>query len=238
MNESGELLIDRPTGHVLRLRLNRPNRLNAIDMPLVNALIAAFDGVDARAVVLGSSTPKAFCSGADLDLEDEERARVSDLLYELYEKMVELPVPIVVALDGHAIGGGAQLAVAGDLRVAGPETKIRVAGPGHGLAVAAWGLPSLVGRGRALDLCLTMRAVGAKEALTMGLVDRIEEEPGKAALDLASELARLDPAAAGRVKRVVFAASGYLDALREERMGNREHWSGSIAALRRGKGGE
>jgi enoyl-CoA hydratase/carnithine racemase len=238
MNESGELLIDRPTEDVLRLRLNRPNRLNAIDMPLVNALIVAFDGVDARAVVLGSSTSKAFCSGADLDLEDEERARVSDLLYELYEKMVELPVPIVVALDGHAVGGGAQLAVAGDLRVAGPEAKIRVAGPGHGLAVAAWGLPSLVGRGRALDLCLTMRAVGAEEALTMGLVDRIEEEPGKAALDLASELARLDPAAAGRVKRVVYVASGYLDALREERMGNREHWSGSIAALRRGKGGE
>jgi enoyl-CoA hydratase/carnithine racemase len=238
MNESGELLIDRPTGDVLRLRLNRPNRLNAIDMPLVNALIVAFDGVDARAVVLGSSTPKAFCSGADLDLEDEERARVSDLLYELYEKMVALPVPIVVALDGHAVGGGAQLAVAGDLRVAGPEAKIRVAGPGHGLAVAAWGLPSLVGRGRALDLCLTMRAVGAEEALTMGLVDRIEEEPGKAALDLASELARLDPAAAGRVKRVVYVASGYLDALRKERMGNREHWSGSIAALRRGKGGE
>jgi enoyl-CoA hydratase/carnithine racemase len=238
MNESGELLIDRPTEDVLRLRLNRPNRLNAIDMPLVNALIVAFDGVDARAVVLGSSTSKAFCSGADLDLEDEERARVSDLLYELYEKMVELPVPIVVALDGHAVGGGAQLAVAGDLRVAGPEAKIRVAGPGHGLAVAAWGLPSLVGKGRALDLCLTMRAVGAEEALTMGLVDRIEEEPGKAALDLASELARLDPAAAGRVKRVVYVASGYLDALREERMGNREHWSGSIAALRRGKGGE
>ncbi len=87
-----------------------------------------------------------------------------------------------------------------------------------------------------MDLCLTMRAVDAEEALAMGLVDRIEEEPGEAALDLATELARLDPAAAGRVKRVVSVASGYLDALREERMGNREHWSGSIAALRRGKG--
>ena len=238
MNESGELLVDRPAGDVLRLRLNRPDRLNAIDMPLVNALLAAFDQVDARVVVLGSSTPEAFCSGADLDLEDEERARVSDLLYELYEKMVELPVPIVVALGGHAVGGGAQLAVTGDLRIAGPGTKIRVAGPGHGLAVAAWGLPSLVGRGRALDLCLTMRAVGAEEALTMGLIDRIEEEPGEAAVDLASELARLDAAAVGRAKRVVSVASGLLDALREERMGNREHWSGSIAALRRGKGGE
>ena len=238
MNEYGELLVDHPAGDVLRLRLNRPDRLNAIDMPLVRALLAAFDEVDARVVVLGSSTPKAFCSGADLDLEDEERARVSDLLYELYEKMVELPIPIVVALDGHAVGGGAQLAVAGDLRIAGPGTKIRVAGPGHGLAVAAWGLPSLVGRGRALDLCLTMRAVDAEEALAMGLVDRIEEEPGEAALDLASELARLDPAAVSRVKRVVSAASRSLGALREERSGNRESWSGSVAALRRGEGGE
>ncbi len=238
MSESGALLVDRPSGDVLRLRLNRPDRLNAIDMPLVSALIGAFDEVDARVVVLGSSTPKAFCSGADLDLEDEERARVSDLLYELYEKMVELPVPIVVALDGHAVGGGAQLAVAGDLRIAGPKTKIRVAGPSHGLAVAAWGLPSLVGRGRALDLCLTMRAVNAEEALAMGLVDRITEEPGEAALDLASELARLDPAAVGRVKHVVSVASDLLVALREERSGNRESWSGSVAALRRGEGGE
>ena len=236
MNESGELLVDRPAQDILRLRLNRPERLNAIDMPLVNALLATFDDVEARAVVLGSSTPKAFCSGADLDLEDEERARVSDLLYELYEKMVALPVPVVVALDGHVVGGGAQLAVAGDLRIAGPGTKMRVAGPGHGLAVAAWGLPSLVGKGRALDLCLTMRAVGAEEALAMGLVDRIEAEPGEAALDLASELARLDLAAVGRVKRVVSVASGSLDALREERMGNKEHWSGSVTALRRGQG--
>jgi enoyl-CoA hydratase/carnithine racemase len=238
MNEAGVLLVDRPAGDVLRLRLNRPDHLNAIDMPLVSALIAAFNEVDARVVVIGSSTSKAFCSGADLDLEDEERARVSDLLYELYEKMLELPVPIVVAIDGHAVGGGAQLAIAGDLRVAGPGTKIRVAGPAHGLAVAAWGLPSLVGRGRALDLCLTMRAVGAEEALTMGLVDRIEEEPGEAAVDLASELARLEPAAVGRVKHVVSAASRSLDALREERSGNRESWSGSVAALRRGEGDE
>jgi enoyl-CoA hydratase len=240
MNGTKELLIDRPAGEVLRLRLNRPDRLNAVDVPLVSALLAAFDRINARAVVLGSSTPKAFCSGADLDLEDAERARVSDMLYELYEKMVRLPVPIVVALDGHVVGGGAQLAVAGDLRVAGPKMKIRVAGPGHGLAVAAWGLPSLVGRGRALDLCLTMRAVGAEEALAMGLVDRVEEDPGGAAVDLASSLARSDPAAVDRVKRLVYGVSGCLKALREERAGNRESWSGSVAALsgRRGEGGE
>ncbi len=232
MDETRELLTDRPAEDVLRLRLNRPDRLNAINTPLVEALNMAFDGVDARAVVLDSSTPRAFCAGADLDLEDAERASVSDLLYELYEKMVRLPIPIVVAINGDAVGGGAQLAIAGDLRVAGPLAKLRVAGPGHGLAVAAWALPSLVGRGRALDLCLTMREVGAEEALAMGLVERIEENPSETAIDLASSFARLDPAAAGRVKRVVTAASGYLDALREERAGNRESWSGSVAALK------
>ena len=234
---SGELLSDRPARDVLRLRLNRPDRLNAVNMPLVEALYAAFDRVDARAVVLGSSTPQAFCSGADLDLEDAERAEVSDLLYELYEKMVRLPVPVVVAINGHAVGAGIQLAVAGDLRVAGPQAKLRVAGPGHGLAVAAWGLPSLVGRGKALDLCLTMRAVGPEEAIAMGLVDRVEEDPGAAAVRLASELARLDPAAVSRVKGALTEASGCLAALREERSGNRAAWSGSVEALSQRCGG-
>ena len=232
-----ELLTDRPAKDVLRLRLNRPDRRNAVNMPLVRALNAALDRLDARAVILGSSSPQAFCSGADLDLEDAERAEVSDLLYELYEKMVRLPVPVVVAIDGHAVGAGIQLAVAGDLRVAGPRAKLRVAGPGHGLAVAAWGLPSLVGRGRALNLCLTMRAVGAEQALAMGLVDHLEEDPESAAVDLAAELARLDPAAVSRVKRVVAEASGCLAALREERSGNRAAWSGSVEALSLRRGG-
>ena len=89
-----------------------------------------------------------------------------------------------------------------------------------------------------MDLCLTMRPVGAEEALAMGLVDRIEEDPGGAAVDLASELARLDPDAVSRVKRVVAVASGPLDALREERLGNREYWSGSVTALGREEIGE
>src|SRR3712207_5797624 len=131
--------------------------------------------------------------------------------------MVRLPVPIVVAIDGPAVGAGMQLAVAADLRVAGPQAKMRVAGPGHGLAVAAWGLPSLVGRGRAVDLCLTMRAVGAQEASAMGLVDRVGRDPGGMAVELATELAGLDSAAVSRVKRVVLEASGHLEALREER---------------------
>lgn len=231
MAESNELLVDRPTEGVLRLRLNRPDRLNAVNEPLVNALIAAFDRVEERAVVLDSSTSGTFCAGVDLNLGDAERAAVSDLLYELYEKMVRLPVPTIVALGGYAVGAGVQLAVAGDLRIAGPEAKLRVAGPGHGLAVAAWALPSLVGRGRALDLCLTMRPIGAEEALSVGLVDRLDQSPEEAAVELASEIARLDPDAVGRTKRVVSETSGYLTAIREERSSNRAAWSGSVVPL-------
>jgi enoyl-CoA hydratase/carnithine racemase len=86
-----------------------------------------------------------------------------------------------------------------------------------------------VGRGRATELCLTMRPVDAPEALALGLLDRIEPEPRAAALELAAEFARLDPGAVARIKAVVRTASSVLDALEEERRGNLEAWSGAVA---------
>ncbi|HEX2104479.1 MAG TPA: enoyl-CoA hydratase/isomerase family protein [Solirubrobacteraceae bacterium] len=222
------LRVDRPVGGVLRLRLDRPERRNALDRPLLEALLDAFDHPDEPVVVLGSTSREAFCAGADLRLPDAERAEVSDLLYALYERMTASDSIVVAALPGPAVGGGAQLAIAADLRVAARGARIQVAGPGHGLAVAAWGLPSLVGRGRAMDLCLTMRAVGADEALAIGLVDRVVDDAGAAALELARELAALDPAAAARVKGVAWHAARALEALEAERAGNRATWSGSM----------
>jgi enoyl-CoA hydratase len=227
--------IDVPLEGVLRLRLNRPEKRNAVDRPLVTALLDALDGIDAGAIVLGSHGP-AFCSGLDLSLEPTERVEVSDLLYELCERIVTLPVPVVAAIGGPAVGGGAQLAIASDLRVAGPQAQIRLAGPGHGLAVGAWGLPSLVGRGRAMDLCLSMRPVSADEALRIGLADRLDENPEGVATNLAGELARLDRPAAARIKRIVGGCAGLLEALRRERRENREAWSGDIADPGRGAG--
>ena len=225
---------DRPAAGVLRLRFDRPERRNALDRPVVLALLDAFAAPEEPVVLLGSTTPVAFCAGADLRLADEERAAVSDLLYELYARMTACDAIVVAALDGPAVGGGAQLAIAADLRVAAPGATIRVAGPGHGLAVAAWGLPSLVGRGRAMDLCLTMRAVGAQEALAIGLVDRVADDAAAAALALATELATLDSAAAARVKHVAWRAARAIDALGAERAGNRAAWTGSMAGAGRG----
>jgi enoyl-CoA hydratase len=230
------LEVDHPVGGVLRLRFNRPERRNALDRPVLDALLDAFDGPGEPVVVLGSTSPVAFCSGADLRLEDSERAIVSDLLYELYARMTACEAIVVAALSGPAVGGGAHIAIAADLRVASPAARIQVAGPGHGLAVAAWGLPSLVGRGRAMDLCLTMRAVGADEALAIGLVDRVAPDADAASLELAAQLAALDAAAAARVKRVAWDAARALEALESERAGNRASWSGSMQRVGGGHG--
>ncbi len=213
--------VDRSVPGVLWIRLNRPDRRNALDRETVDQLTEVFAGErgDARPVVL--SAYESFCAGLDLGLSDRDRADVSDRLYELYKLMVEFPLPIVSAARGYAIGAGAQLLVASDLRVVSPGCEIRFPGPQHGLAVGAWALPSLIGRGRAFDLCLTMRSVGADEALRIGLVDRVSDEPEDAALALAGEIAFLDRYAVQQVKAVVRRASGHGPAIVEEADANR-----------------
>jgi enoyl-CoA hydratase/carnithine racemase len=225
------LLIDRLRDGVVRLRLNRPSCHNAIDDQLLAHLQGAVeDSVSdpaTRATVLCSAAPGMFCAGADLTVTDAVRRQVSDGLYKLYRRMISLPVPILTALAGPAVGGGAQLAIASDLRVAEPDSWLRFVGPGHGLAVGAWGLPSLIGRGRALDLCLSGRRVDALAAVQMGLVDRIAGDAEAHAFDLAAEFSTLDPGAVARTKAIVGA--GLPAALEAEAGGNRP-WSGQASA--------
>jgi enoyl-CoA hydratase/carnithine racemase len=226
--EDAPLIVDHPRRGIARVLLNRPERHNALDRPLVDALHAAVETERERVIVVGSSSSGRFCSGADTSLDDAERATVSDALYRLYARVLELRRPVLAALDGPAIGGGLQLAIACDLRIAAPTAWLQARGPGHGLAVAAWGLPTLVGRGRALDLCLTARRIDAEEALSIGLVDRVDGDPRAAAVALAAALADLDENAVARVKAIV-ARSGYpADALAAEAAGNCG-WSGALA---------
>lgn len=221
------LVADRSVADVLVLRLDRPARRNALDLALVGALLDAFDDVSARAVVLGSTDADCFCAGADLTIPDADRAIVSDRLYELYGRMIGLAAPVVTAIGGHAVGAGAQLALASDLRVAGPNAAFRFTGVGHGLAVGSWALPSLVGRGRALDLCTTVRTVAADEGLRIGLVDRVTDDPLDAAVALARSFASLDEAALARVKAIVRDVTHLAPALAQERAQNRAAWSGA-----------
>jgi enoyl-CoA hydratase/carnithine racemase len=217
-----------PAGY-RRLLLSRPERRNALDVGMARALRDALGLDQANPAVLGSTDPRVFCAGADLTIPDADRATVSDLLYECYEIMITRPGPVIAVVAGPAVGGGAQLAAAADLRIAGPAARLRWTGPaGRGLAVGAWVLTDLVGRGTAMELALTGRWVEAGEALAMGLVNRVEDDPGEAAATVAAELAAQGPGISAKVKSVT-AAGGLLDRLHAERQANRSAWAQAIA---------
>jgi enoyl-CoA hydratase/carnithine racemase len=220
------VVISEPLPSVVQALLDRPDSRNAIDLEMVRNLIGVVADEKARVVVLGSTSNQVLSAGVDLKLSNAERAEVSRNLYRLYETMRTTDAVIVAALSGHAVGGGAQLLVASDFRVADPDATIRFRGPGHGLAVGAWGLPGLVGRGRAIDLTLTMRPIGAEEAQAIGLVERIDENPLHCALDFAEQVISLSSSAVSAIKRIV-GMPDPIAALRAERDHN-DAWDGAI----------
>jgi enoyl-CoA hydratase len=215
------VVTERSSAGYLRLLLSRPDQRNALVPGMVVALTEAMQTDGDAVVLLGSTDPTVFCAGADLSLPMADRAAVSDLLYECYEHMITRPGPVSAVVGGPAVGGGAQLATATDLRIAGPGARLRWAGPaGAGLAVGAWILPDLVGRGTALELCMTGRWVDAAEALKLGLVHRVDDDPDRTAAGLAETLVAGGPLGPGRIKTVA-SSGGLLDRLRTERQVNR-----------------
>ncbi len=144
--------------------------------------------------------------------------------------MITRPGPVIAAVGGPAVAGGAQLAAAADLRIAGPAARFRWIGPpGLDLAVGAWVLPDLVGRGRAAELAMTGRWVDAAEALTLGLVNRVEPAPLPAAEQLATALAAGSAGSLARIK-MIMTAGGLLDRLHAEQEANRAAWAEALAA--------
>jgi enoyl-CoA hydratase/carnithine racemase len=229
-----QLLVEHHPAGYRWLRLARPERRNALDPGLMAALRDALAAEPGAPAVLGSADPRVFCAGADLTISDAERAVVSDLVYDCCETIVTRPGPVIAVITGAAVGGGAQLAAASDIRIAGPGARLRWIGPreppGLDLAVGAWLLPDLVGRGAALDLVLTGRWVEAAEALTLGLVNRVTDDPEPAAGQLAADLAARG---AGAGVKAVMAAGGLLDRLRAERAANRAAWARVVSVGQR-----
>jgi enoyl-CoA hydratase/carnithine racemase len=219
------VVVERSAAGYLRLLLARPDRRNALDPGMVRALMHAFRAEPAALVILGSTDPQSFCAGADLAISDAKRSEVSDLLYECYEVMITRPGPVIAVIRGPAVGGGAQLATAADLRIASPAARMRWAGPpGRDLSVGAWLLPDLVGRGAAMELAMTGRWVDAAEALRLGLLDRVDDEPEQAAASLAEALLTRGAGALANVKMVT-SAGDLLDRLHAERDANRAAWT-------------
>jgi len=180
-------------GDVCVLTLDRPGRRNALTLDALDALETAVTSADAPVVSLRGAG-SAFCAGADLDavagLPDREAAQRFARRGQAVARAIETADPVVVAgVDGAARGGGVELALACDLRVATPEATFAESGVTLGL-LGAWGgtvrLPEVVGRGEAMDLALSGRVVDADAALRMGLVSRVVDDPGVVAREIAS----------------------------------------------------
>ncbi len=214
-------LVDEDTdGHVVSLVLDRPSARNAISVEVARQVAAATDEVarrrSVRAVVLRSSSPEAFCVGADLkerrDATAEDLFAARDTNRACYGGVLGLPVPVVAAVTGYALGGGCELALSCDLVVGDPGTVMGLPEVGVGLIPGGGATQLLVrrlGTGRAADLVLTGRRVDGSEAYRLGLLDRLVERGDvvAAATALARDVARRSPTAVRAAKAAMRAGA-------------------------------
>lgn len=196
------------SGAVLTLRLDRAERRNALDDALIERLgqslaEAAVDEA-VHVVVLGTADPAAFSAG--MDIKSPDRRATTRALLDLQWALETHPKPVIAELQGHVIGGGAELALSADLRVASPTAEFRFPASGYGIVQGTWHLASAVGEARAKELVLTGRTVGAEEALRIGLVHEVAADVRARAAELAQQLAARNQRSLREIKRLFAAA--------------------------------
>lgn len=220
-------------GGVADVRLNRPDKLNALDGHLVGGLASAARELagdpSVRAVVL-SGEGKGFCAGLDLSAfqamagdasgfggsgAPNIAAAVEGGITHLGQQAAwgwrELAVPVIGAIHGPCLGGGLQIALGTDIRFVAPDAKLSVLEMRWGLIpdmTGTWILPRLVGPDVALELTATGRMVSGEEAVALGLCTRLADDPRAAALELAAEIAAKSPVAVRHAKRLLLASMG------------------------------
>lgn len=205
------------TADRVQVQLNRPEVRNAIDSAMVDDLHAVCAVLERhpRILILCGSTAGGrgiFASGADIAQLRERRRddALAGINSTVFARIARLPMPVIAALDGFALGGGAELAYAADFRLATPSVKIGQPEVGLGILAAAgatWRLKELVGEPLAKELLLAGRILNAEEALAARLVTELHEPADllPAAHALADRIAAQDPLAV-RLTKTVFAA--------------------------------
>jgi enoyl-CoA hydratase/carnithine racemase len=210
-----DLLLEVTRG-VATLSINRPKSRNALGLQTMAELGHALDQINsvrARVLVIRGTGDKAFCAGGDLkELEhmrsESDAASMARRMRATLDRLPQLPIPVIAGLNGDAFGGGAELAVACDIRIAAAHARIGFAQVTLGL-MPAWGaserLAALLGRGRALHLLLGGQAIGADDALRMGLVEEVVPSVGfdMRLAELATLIAAAPVAAIAGIKRSV-----------------------------------
>jgi len=216
-----EILRVEKQGHFELWTLNRPDSLNAFNKPLLLALNRELDrledGTDVRCVVLAGAGGRAFSAGADLkerkSMPAEDVPVFVDLIGGTFQRIAECAIPFVAAIDGFAFGGGLEIALACDIRAVGSGAKMGLTETRLAIVPGAGGtqrLPRLVGVGRAKELILSGRRIGADEALTIGLAELDGREDGAmaAALGCAQAIAACGPIAVRAAKAAIEGGFG------------------------------
>jgi enoyl-CoA hydratase/carnithine racemase len=227
----GKLLVDRPATSVVRLTIDNPAKRNALDHPILDAITATLAELgtadsDARCVIV-TGTGGMFSAGYDIgeipDEEFEQRAEalVAHPFTEAIEALEAFPYPTLAALPGHTIGGGLELALACDLRVAKDNIKLGMPPAKLGLVYSHTGLRRFIdaiGAARTRELFLLGRYIGAATAEQWGLVNRAvpAQELDAVTLELAGEMAGNAPLSQTGNKRVIAALLDGRDGLTEE----------------------
>jgi enoyl-CoA hydratase len=193
------------------LRLQRPQARNAIDSSMLEAMLGhlrgARDDERVRVLVISSSDHMGLSAGADVKerLDEQRRVERMQLFADLYDAITGFPKPTIAVCQGDVIGGGAEVAVACDMRVGGSNLRMRFPGAALGVPVGPARLVSLCGLATAEYLLLSSRTVAADEALRLGLINRVAPAAAteEAALELAAQVAAHPPEAVARLKRML-----------------------------------
>ncbi|WP_202318902.1 enoyl-CoA hydratase/isomerase family protein [Archaeoglobus neptunius] len=200
---------------VARISLNRPEKKNALDIQLLTELREAINAVkesDARVLII-SGEGDTFCAGLDrnllmsmVNMDMEEFAESIDFVQEIIYELRNLHIPVVAAVQRYAIGGGMQLALAADIRIATPGTVFFIREPEFGIIPdmgALYLLPRLVGDGVARDLIFTRRKVTAEEARAIGLVNEIFDDLEKGIEEYSKKLLSVPGVVLEEAKRLI-----------------------------------
>ncbi len=213
------------TNGIADVRLNRPEKRNALDLAMFAAIDEAGEQLKAtpglRAVVV-SGEGKSFCAGLDVSMftqlgspERPEDAgnpglvkaeRITHVGQQVAWTWQEIPVPVIAAIHGHAIGGGLQIALGADIRIVHPDTKLSVREVHYGLIPDMTGtlfLSRLTRPDVVKELVFTARIFDAREAHTLGIVTTLSDDPRADALALAEEIAGRSPDAVRAAKRLI-----------------------------------
>lgn len=225
-----ELIMVKKTEHIAIITLNRPEARNALSSEVLKILQHEIDSLHAdtsiRAVIITGSSDKAFCAGADLKerqgMNEPEVINFVQTIQAVFQSIATLPMPTLAALNGDAFGGGLELALACDLRVATQAARMGLSECALGIIPGAGGtqrLPRIVGVAAASELIFMAKIVNAEQALAMGLVNQIAKDGISAlacAQSMATVIANNAPLAIRAAKRAMMPKNELTDGLAAE----------------------